>query len=202
MEVGLGPRVPTAKSERLVSVQSRDLRREPGQRARRAGTGRSPPELMRHLSHSPSGISEPRMAIGCRRRAGRAEPPGEGHTPEARRAIPESAPCSRLSLKPSAVLKASHEPVQSVIIISRLPGSIVIRLKSAAAEGRHTGRNYRVRPAARSPRNGRHWERRSSVQKNRPALTQAGIFPTGSQDRRYRPHDHKSSETWYCFGLP
>ena len=81
MEVGFGPRVPTAKSERLVSVQSRDLRREPGQRARRAGTGRSPPELMRHLSHSPSGISEPRMAIGCRRRAGRAEPPGEGSYP-------------------------------------------------------------------------------------------------------------------------
>ena len=111
MEVGLGPRVPTAKSERLVSVQSRDLRREPGQRARRAGTGRSPPEPMRHyltvhLEYlNPEWLSvaaEGQVALNRREK---------GHTPEARRAIPESAPCSRLSLKPSAVLKASHESV-------------------------------------------------------------------------------------------
>ena len=173
-----------------------------GDRQLSGGTGRSPPELMRHyltvhLEYlNPEWLSvaaEGRVALNRREK---------GHTP--RGAACHSRKRALFAIIVEAQRRTEGEPRTHLIRNHNQPAPRLYSdsSKSAAAEGRHTGRNYRVRPAARSPRNGRHWERRSSVQKNRPALTQAGIFPTGSQDRRYRPHDHKSSETWYCFGLP
>jgi hypothetical protein len=42
VSLGAGGRVPAAKAERPLSVQSTDLRGDAGQRARRADSGRSP----------------------------------------------------------------------------------------------------------------------------------------------------------------